>query len=82
MADSLAMVVAVLLLTSHAWLEPLVILLVAAGAVLQSVTSYTFTDGSAMGESQAINSVFQRSEKEAIRELYMIITYAVSIAQV
>lgn len=44
----------------------LMILLVAAGAVLQSVTSYTFTDGSAKGESQAINSVFGTSTPLAL----------------
>ena len=37
------------------------ILLVAAGAVLQGFTSYTFIDGSAKGESQTISAVFGTS---------------------
>ncbi|MDO5327191.1 MAG: MMPL family transporter [Clostridia bacterium] len=44
----------------------LLILLVAAGAVLQGMTSYTFTDSSAKGETQTINEVFGTSTTLAL----------------
>ena len=47
-------------------LAVLLILLVAVGAVLQSMTVYTFTDGSAKGESQIINAVFGTSTPLAL----------------
>ena len=44
----------------------LFILLIAAGAVLQGLTTYTFTDGSAKGETQEINSLFGASAPLAL----------------